>query len=109
MTGVGAATHVALALLVVNDVPAAIGLLPPYEGVFVVGDGCSGRDDRRGMPFELCSPVRCNGHAVQASITDPELLEELAFVKPHTKGVLTKVLGSHADNWNERGVVVQFW
>ena len=55
--------------------------------------------------------VCCGGHCVaidtvQASITDPELLEELAFVKPYTKGVLMEVLGSHADNWNERGVVV---
>jgi hypothetical protein len=46
---------------------------------------------------------------IQAIITDPELLEELAFVKPYTKGVLMEVLGSHAGNWNERGVVVQFW
>jgi hypothetical protein len=56
--------------------------------------------------------VCCGGHCVaidtvQASITDPELLEELAFVKPCTKGVLMEVLGSHAGNWNERGVVVR--
>jgi hypothetical protein len=40
---------------------------------------------------------------------DPELLEEHAFVKPYTEGVLLKVVGRHADNWRERGVVVQFW
>jgi hypothetical protein len=47
--------------------------------------------------------VCCGGHCVaidtvQASITDP-----------YTQGVLMEVLGSHADNWNKRVVVVQFW
>jgi hypothetical protein len=64
------------------------------------------------LPSYVTGLAQASSGQVQASITgaDPELLEELAFVKPYTKGVLMEeVLGSHADNWNERGAVVQFW
>jgi hypothetical protein len=64
---------------------------------------------RRGVLLVCCGGHRVAIDTVQASITDPELLEELAFVKPYTRGVLMEVLGSHAYNWNGRGAVVQFW